>query len=55
MEGPLESFANELDNLVSRWRGKPLDDRLSFAELVGTLTFKAHTLMSEVESLQEEE
>ena len=55
MGGPLENFCSELDELVTRWRDKPLDDRLEFAQLVGALTFKAHTLMSEVERMWLEE
>ena len=47
MDGPLGVFCEELDELISRWRSKPEDDRLSHAEVVGSLEFLKLKLMRE--------
>ena len=48
-ENPITRFSDELDALVDRWRKKPEDDRLSYGEMVGALSFRIHTLNKEVD------
>ncbi len=49
MKAEGESFADELDELVTKWRKKPLDDVLSYGEVMGALIFKIYTLCREVD------
>ena len=55
MSGPVEAFAEELDELIRKWRDKHEDDRLSGAEAVGCLYFAAHNIMSEMAEHAKEE
>lgn len=43
----VDELANELDDLVSRWAARPLDDRPNIATVVGVLLCKAHALMDQ--------
>jgi uncharacterized protein (DUF2126 family) len=47
MDGPFETFCNELDALIQRWRDKPEDDKLSSGQVVGALQFAAHNIMQD--------
>jgi len=42
-----DTFCDELDALIDKWRDKPEDDRLSYAEIAGALTFIQYTLATE--------
>lgn len=47
MDGPANRFGNELDELIRRWiEEKPWDDKLTYAEMVGTLVMKVDTIMA---------
>jgi len=48
----VDHFADELDRLVQRFR---FEYSLSYAEAVGCLMMRAHTLMVEADELAQEE
>lgn len=55
MHNNVQRFADDLDALIDRHRNEPLDDRMSMAEVVGTLIFRAHALMCEAERRHDDE
>lgn len=46
-DGPFIQFCDELDELIVRWRNKPLDDCLTAAEYIGALETVKHKIIAE--------
>lgn len=43
--GPFEQFEAELDGLIAKWSSKTLDDRPSYAEVIGLLELKKSEIL----------
>ena len=48
-DGAFETFCDELEALVDRWREKPMDDKLTRAQVVGAMEFVQHKILSEAD------
>jgi hypothetical protein len=55
MDGAYEQFIDELDGLITRWRGKRADDRISVGQMVGALTVAAHNVMADQRAAAEQD
>lgn len=48
MTDPLRRFSDDLEALISTYRTKPEDDRMTFADVIAALEFAKHKLMQEL-------
>lgn len=51
-DGAFEQFCDEMEEVVDRWRDKPMDDALTRAQVVGALEFIKFKVLAE--SLEDE-
>lgn len=47
IDGPAENFVKELEQLIQTWREKPIDDQLSYAEIIAALEITKNKLILE--------
>lgn len=53
--GPVNSFSEDLEDLIMRWMQKPEDDKLTLAEMVGVLEIHKTALMNDAFSIVAED